>query len=187
MKQTVKMIGMALTMCLLLAVLPMAAFAGKKDGKHLATPSDARTAAEAAAGERAASLTAKTATPSDAERDLEGNEDGAVLDDKAAPEKKDAEKLPEGNFLTAEDLAGTWTVDGVTNYRFEEGGAGTLLLPEHDYAFAYTLEENALTLEFESAGIKPAVFRVSLEGETLTLEREEEAGTAVFLLQRKDD
>ncbi len=90
-------------------------------------------------------------------------------------------------IITEEDIAGTWTIDGVTNYQFKTGGTGSLILPEHKYAFKYNLEEDELTLKFESAKIKKAVFQVSLERDNLVLTKEEEAGTAEFLLKKTKD
>ncbi len=89
--------------------------------------------------------------------------------------------------VTEEDISGTWTIDGVTNYQFKTGGTGSLILPEHKYAFKYNLEEDELTLKFESAKIKKAVFQVSLERDNLVLTKEEEAGTAEFLLKKTKD
>ena len=85
------------------------------------------------------------------------------------------------------DIAGTWTIDGVTSYRFEEDGAGALVLPEHEYPFSFTVEDDALTLDFESSKINQAVFNITLEGDTLTLVKEEDAGAAKFVLEKTVD
>ncbi len=89
--------------------------------------------------------------------------------------------------VTAKDLAGMWTIDGITSYSFKEGGTGALILPEHKYPFSFTIEGDELTLEFNAAKIGRAVFIAAVDGDTLTLIKEEEAGTAEFLLKKTKD
>ena len=84
------------------------------------------------------------------------------------------------------DISGSWTIDGVTSYRFEEDGTGALILPEHEYLFEYSLEETELTLEFENSRISQAVFTITQEEDTITLIKEENAGNAEFILTRTD-
>ena len=117
----------------------------------------------------------------DAEEGLKAEADAAAL----AETKAAAATLPEaGEKVTVKDLAGTWTIDGITNYRFREDGTGALILPEHKYNFRYTLEEGRLALKFENAKAGRAVFTAALENGRLILVKEEEAGTAEFLLEK---
>ena len=95
--------------------------------------------------------------------------------------------LPAAVPITKEDLAGTWTIDDVTTYRFGKDGDGVLILPAHKYSFSYTIKEDELVLKFSSDKIKKAVFAFSLEGDTLTLVKKENAGIAEFVLERADD
>ena len=109
----------------------------------------------------------------------------AVTDTK--PEAVPAE-MPEKAEETKEaNITGFWTLDGTTNYRFNEDGIGELVLPEHEFSFIYTVEEDELTLEFEDAGIDTAVFTFTLEDDTLILKRVEEAGIAEFTLEKTAD
>ena len=85
------------------------------------------------------------------------------------------------------DITGTWTLDGVTNYRFDEDGVGELILPEHEFPFSYTAEEEELTLLFDDSSSKPVVFTFTLEDDTLILRREEAAGIAEFTLEKTAD
>ena len=199
MKKTwMKRISIVLAALLLLAVLPMSVMAEK----------DPKTGAGAKA--TASNAVQETATSSDAYEDGELL-DGEVHDDlppvegeeaalteeiipaepaavpEAKPEAVPAE-VPEKASETVEaDIIGFWTLDGTTNYRFEEDGIGALVLPEHEFSFSYTVEEDELTLEFEDAGIDPAVFTFTLEDDTLILQREEEAGIAEFTLEKTAD
>lgn len=115
----------------------------------------------------------------DAEEGLKAGAD-ALAETKAA-----AATLPKaGEKVTAKDLAGTWTIDGITGYRFREDGTGALILPEHTYTFRYTLEEGRLALKFENAKAGRVIFTADLENGKLILVKEEEAGTAEFLLEK---
>ena len=155
-----------------------------------------------------------TATVSDAEKitatSSDAYEDGELLDGQVAndipseeadltdgiiPEKPEAVPEIEPAAVPAEvpekeaeaDITGTWTVDEITNYRFDKNGEGELLLPEHTYSFHYTTEDNELTLEFDNDNIRTAVFTFELEDEKLILKREEETGTSEFTLEKTAD
>ena len=122
-----------------------------------------------------------------AEEELEPEADAAALTETETAAVAAQAALPKtGAALTAKDLAGTWTIDGITSYRFKEDGTGALLLPEHKYPFSFTIEEDELTLEFNAAKIGKAVFTAAVDGGTLTLTREEEAGTAEFTLEKTE-
>lgn len=199
MKKTwMKRISIVLAALLLLAVLPMSVMA-EKDSKT-------------EAGEKATASNAvqEVATSSDAYEDGELL-DGEVHDDlppveeeeaaltegitpaepEAVPETKPEAvpaAVPEKAAETKEaDITGFWTLDGTTNYRFEEDGIGALTLPEHEFSFSYTVEEDELTLEFNDAGIDTTVFTFTLEDDTLILKRVEEAGIAEFTLEKTAD
>ena len=199
MKKTwMKRISIVLAALLLLAVLPMSAMAEKdsKTGtgakatasnasKEVATASDAYEDGELLDGEVHDDL------PPVEEEEAALNEDIIPAEPEAVsatkPEAVPAE-VPEKAEETAEaDITGFWTLDGTTNYRFEEDGIGALVLPEHEFSFSYTVEEDELTLEFEDAGIDPAVFTFTLEDDTLILQRVEEAGIAEFTLEKTAD
>ena len=158
---------------LLLAVLPMSSLAekGSISGISLkkATPSNAETGLhETAAGSGAGIVSAAVADP---------------LYDLAAGTATPS-NMPKASV---EDLAGTWTVDGVTTYQFDADGKGAMILPKHTYSFMFTVEDDLLSLQFENSRIGKADFSFAIIGDILKLEREEEAGTAEFSLQRSDE
>ena len=193
-----KRISIVLAALLLLAVLPMSAMA-EKDSKT-----------EAGAKATASNAAQETATSSDAYEDgelldgevhddlppVEGGE--AALNEDIIPAEPEAvqetkpeavpAEVPEKASETVEaDITGFWTLDGTTNYRFDENGTGALVLPEHEFSFSYTAEEDELTLEFNDAGIDTTVFTFTLEDDTLILQRVEEAGIAEFTLEKTAD
>ena len=180
--QWMKTTSIVLAALLLLAVLPMSVMAEKE--------SKTGTGAKATAS----NASKEVATSSDAYEDGELL-DGAVKDDlppveeeKAVPETKPEAVPAEVQEKEAEvSIAGTWTVDGITTYRFDENGMGELILPEHEFAFDYTVEEDELTLEFDDSSINTAVFTFTMEDDTLVLKREEKAGTSEFTLEKTAD
>ncbi len=193
-KHWFKGISIILSVLLLLSVLPMTAMAEKTLRK--ATPSDAEevSAEVSEDGEVEDDIPAE-AVEGTVENDLLPAETAVTEKPKAeetkaaeakAVEKKAAAEPPKKEEEEEPDLAGTWTVDGVTTYQYGEDGSGALLLPEHDYPFVYTAEGGELKLEFESARIGEAVFSFTLEGDILTLIKEEEARKAEFVLERTD-
>ena len=188
----VKRMSIVLAALLLLAVLPVSAMAEKETQPEAVITATVSDAAKA------------TATSSDAYEDgelLDGQVANDIPSEKAdladdiipaepetVPETKPAAvpaELPEKEAEA--DITGTWTVDEITNYRFDKNGEGELLLPEHTYSFNYTAEDNELTLEFDSDNIRTAVFTFELEDEKLILKREEETGTSEFTLEKTAD
>ena len=86
----------------------------------------------------------KTATSSNAERDDVTDAGSMIGGDYSLTEQIIVSEAV--RFNTA-DLFGTWTVDGVTTYRFDTDGSGALILPEHSYPFSFFAEGNTLVLE----------------------------------------
>ena len=199
MKKTwMKRISIVLAALLLLAVLPMSVMAEKESktgtgakatasnaSKEVATSSDAYEDGELLDGEVHDDLPPVEEEEAALTEDITPAEPAAVQETK--PEAVPAE-MPEKAEETKEaNITGFWTLDGTTNYRFEEDGIGALVLPEHEFPFSYTVEEDELTLEFEDAGIDTAVFTFTLEDDTLILKRVEEAGIAEFTLEKTAD
>ena len=192
--QWIRKISIVVAVLLLLAVLPMSAMAEKE--------TKAKTGGSGAKA-TSSNASAQTATASDAYEDGELL-DGQVHDDvlpgedeetsvtdglkpaetAAVPESKPAEK-PEKQ--DAGNITGTWTVDEITTYRFDENGSGELLLPEHTYSFSYTAENDELTLDFDSDSIQTAVFTYTVEQDKLLLKRGSEAGTSEYTLEKTAD
>ncbi len=104
-----------------------------------------------------------------------------------APPPEPTLPAEEASKLTADDISGLWTIDDVTSYRFDEGGTGALVLPDEEYPFDFTIEDDEITLEFDHEAVGTVVFRVSLEEEKLILERVLDSGTAEYLLEKVGD
>ena len=150
------------------------------DGNTLISEDEESETLKTATPSNAEEIEVKTATPSNAEsvtdeieleNDLEQAEDGEIAEDTA---------------ITAEELAGTWTVDGTTSYLFEEDGQGALLLPENSYPFSYTIEAEELILQFENSAIGTAVFVPTITEDSLILKRNQETGDSEFQLEREE-
>lgn len=171
---------------ILLCVLPMSALAekGLESGAFTDYFPEAEKASPSNAEKENIIIEEKKASPSNAERK-------GILPEakKASPSNAERKELPSGaeRSITPEEIEGTWTVDGITTYRFHADGSGALILPEHKYPFRYTIKSDELTLQFDSERIPDAVFIPSVTDDILILERNEETGTAEFTLERTDD
>lgn len=202
-----KRISIILTALFLLLALYVPAMAQKGTGRKAATPSDMEEEIEDMDEEEPEDEEDPDGYFDDGNAlpDLQEEEDRVVVSESRAAEEElpDAEEglkagadalaetkaaaatLPEaGEKVTVKNLAGTWTIDGITSYRFREDGTGALILPEHTYTFRYTLEEGRLALKFENAKAGRVIFTAALENGRLILVKEEEAGTAEFLLEK---
>ena len=197
-KKWMKRISIVLAALLLLAVLPMSAMAEKDSktetgeiatasnaSKEIATSSDAYEDGELLDGEVHDDLPPVEEEEAALTEDITPAVPAAVTETK--PEAVPAEVLQKAEETKEADITGFWTLDGTTNYRFNEDGIGELVLPEHEFSFSYTAEEDELTLDFEDAGIDTAVFTFTLEDDTLILQRVEEAGIAEFTLEKTAD
>ncbi|MCR4781341.1 MAG: hypothetical protein K5851_01140, partial [Lachnospiraceae bacterium] len=87
-------------------------------------------------------------------------------------------------YLTAEDISGTWDIDDLTTYSFSEDGDGKLILPEHTYAFTFKFEENKLSIDFEKSNVRDSNYIVSIDGDTLVLECTDEDYENTFHLSK---
>ena len=179
-KSEMKKTGMIFAALLLLGVLPVSSLAAKGAVSRISTPSNAEMYSDEGELLDGDVLDDVTASPSDAEEPEEFDTAPILNDITATP--ANAEKTVKENL----DLTGYWTADSVTTYLFDEDGTGAMILPEHRYPFSWTAEEDRLTLEFEDSSIGGAEFTVTVSGDTLTMEREVEYGTAEFKLEKTD-
>lgn len=99
-----------------------------------------------------------------------GTETAAVLE----------EVKPAGPAVLAEDVYGSWTVDGVTDLRFNKDGSGALIVPSNEFPFIWSLEDDSLSLSFEDSAVRDVVYTVSKQGSKITIT---EGGTS-FALKR---
>ena len=213
-KQMWKKISIVLAALLILAAMPMSSLAEKESEAEVPAAASAEAevpdevSADTVIQEKATVSDAapEKATSSDADEDEE-LPDGFVSNDIIPAEEEEVpaaevlglDEIPEPvveipaeipekkETVVQADILGTWTIDGVTTYRFEKDGTGALILPENEYAFSYTAEEDELTLEFSTAKIGKTVFTAAVDGDTLTLIKEEESGTAEFVLEKISD
>lgn len=66
-------------------------------------------------------------------------------------------------------FAGTWTVDGTTNYEFDDKGNGKLVLPNDEYKFSYKIEDNKLHIDYESDKANDSDYEYSFINDELIL------------------
>jgi len=104
------------------------------------------------------------------EAETAGTETAAVLE----------EVKPAGPAVLAEDVYGSWTVDGVTDLRFNKDGSGALIVPSNEFPFIWSLEDDSLSLSFEDSAVRDVVYTVSKQGSKITIT---EGGTS-FALKR---
>lgn len=104
------------------------------------------------------------------EAETAGTETAAVLE----------EVKPAGPAVLAEDVYGSWTVDGVTDLKFNKDGSGALIVPSNEFPFIWSLEDDSLSLSFEDSAVRDVVYTVSKQGSKITIT---EGGTS-FALKR---
>lgn len=109
-----------------------------------------------------------------------------VQETQPVPETLPLETPPATTAAVDKDApTGTWSVDGVTTYQFDEDGTGTLILPGHAYTFTYEAEGGELRLEFEDDRVEDAVFRYEQSGDTLNLDRVLDEGIMEVTLDKQ--
>lgn len=84
-------------------------------------------------------------------------------------------------------LKGTWDLDGVTVYRFDGKGAGSLDLPSGSYAFTYKIKDNTLTIDFKSEAARDKTYTFTTDESRLTLTDTEGDAAKAFELTKQED
>ena len=69
----------------------------------------------------------------------------------------------------AESLIGNWTIDGTTNYEFDDKGNGKLKVPTKEYKFTYIIDNNKIHLDFEDDKATDSDFEYTFEDGNLIL------------------
>ena len=82
-------------------------------------------------------------------------------------------------------LKGTWDLDGVTVYRFDGKGAGSLDLPSDSYAFTYKIKDNTLTVDFKSETARDKTYTFTTDESRLTLTDTEGDAAKAFELTKQ--
>ena len=124
------------------------------------------------------------------ENEPEGLIENPEVDPNAAvPEAPKAAAVAKNEIteLTAETIAGFWTIDGITNYRFEENGKGALVLPSNTYRFSFSIEDDEITLNYADKKIGKKVFGIAMEGDTLILTRHAYEQSVDYELYRAEE
>ena len=78
-------------------------------------------------------------------------------------------KLETATADLAAQLIGTWSVDDITFLEFDENQSGSLILPDTDYKFHYTLKGDQLALDFADSHVSDVTYTVSAAGDDLQL------------------
>lgn len=84
-------------------------------------------------------------------------------------------------------LKGTWDLDGVTVYRFDGKGAGSLDLPSNSYAFTYEIKDGILSIDFESESARDKTYIFTTDKNRLFLSDSEGKETKTFELTKRGD
>lgn len=84
-------------------------------------------------------------------------------------------------------LKGTWDLDGITVYRFNGKGAGSLDLPSDSYAFTYKIKDNTLTIDFKSDAAKDKTYTFTTDENRLTLTDSEGDAAKAFELTKQEN
>ena len=164
MKHFIQKLSIVLAAALLIAAAPVTALAGKTlrqaGSEQAISPSDAARIEDE-------EILDENEIP-DEDENLEATRSDAEAEAIIPAPPSDAEEVLDEKE-TDLDITGTWTLDGVTSYRFDGDGTGALLLPESEYAFTYRLEGEALTIDFESVRAHDGTYRAGMEGDRLIL------------------
>ena len=92
-----------------------------------------------------------------AEKETEAAEKETEAVKETEKAKEEVKKEP----VKAEELTGKWTVDGVTDLKFQKDGTGALVVPSKEFAFDWKLEEESLSISFKDSGVRDVVYTVT--------------------------
>lgn len=91
------------------------------------------------------------------------------------------------NTHNSDILKGTWDLDGVTVYRFDGKGTGSLDLPGSSYAFVYEIKDDVLSIDFESEAARDKTYTFTVDKNKLMLTDGEGKGTKIFELTKQEN
>lgn len=86
---------------------------------------------------------------------------------------------------TKHSIVGTWDYDTVTVYRFEKNGKGALILPNASYDFSYTVDNDKISINFESEKATDSTYTYTVKGDKLTLTKDEASNTMYVLTKKQ--
>lgn len=84
-------------------------------------------------------------------------------------------------------LKGTWNLDGITVYKFDGKGAGSLNLPSNSYAFTYKIKDGTLAIDFENETARDMTYTFKADKNKLTLADSEGKESKTFELTKQKD
>ena len=87
----------------------------------------------------------------------------------------------------ADELKGTWDLDGVTVYQFDGKGNGSLNLPSNHYEFTYEINENKVSIDFDSNEANDTTYSFTVEKDKLVLVFSEEKGTQTYEMTKLEE
>lgn len=75
-----------------------------------------------------------------------------------------------GGGANADELLGTWDIDGNTIYKFDGRGRGIMLTGVDNYTFLYSAENGKLAIDMDSDGGVDREYNYTISGNKLTLD-----------------
>lgn len=88
---------------------------------------------------------------------------------------------------SADVLKGTWDLDGITAYRFDGKGKGSLDLPDSSYAFTYEIKDGTLAIDFEDDAARDKTYTFTADKTKLTLTENSDSSSKTFELTKQKD
>lgn len=82
-------------------------------------------------------------------------------------------------------IRGTWTTDGVTIYKFDNNGKGSLITSLSKYDFSYKINDNKIYIDFENEKAIDSSFEFSIKEDTLTIKGIDET-TGIYTLKKQN-
>lgn len=85
---------------------------------------------------------------------------------------KQKESLKNDEVVGLDEIRGLWNIDGVTKYEFDGKGRGKMFLPESnlEYGFSYKINNNEVSIDFDSEIAKDYTYKYSIDENILNLE-----------------
>lgn len=83
------------------------------------------------------------------------------------------------------NIIGTWTTDGVTIYKFDNKGKGSLNTSLSKYDFSYIINDNKIYIDFENEKAIDSSFEFSIKEDTLTIKGIDET-TGIYTLKKQN-
>ena len=73
------------------------------------------------------------------------------------------------NISKKDKLVGLWDVDGNTKYEFNGKGKGKIIVPNSEYEFTYTIENNVVSVDFKSEKSTDTKYEFKVQKDSMEL------------------